>query len=506
MQILETLKKPFLRKQDTNINKVSSVVHPDKVIKNLDGEELASAWYSGDASLVQFLNMGVLDQNTQVAEQAQKIDLYRKVAIHNSEVKNCVNEIVNEVCGDIDGSDSIYLEYSGENAQLEKAIKDAFSEICATMHINTTLHDIVQTAYVDGQLVLHLTYRTSSVRKGIQSIEVIDPKFLYFDPKERKYKYSQYDSQATLYGMVQPKDKKLEYSPEEIVRVDFGLYEHGICLSYLEFGIKNANILQTLEDLLVPLRFSRSISRRVFNVDVGNLPPKRVDEVMQQIQGKFKYKKFYNQETGEISNQQHITSMVEDYWFPNRSGGKGTSVDVLDETGNLGELSDINYYVKKLYRSLNVPVSRSNLDDVDGVFDFESTATSKEDMRFFEFTNRLRAVFSRMFIALLKRQVISKGIMNEKEFDTIANDIKVQYKGQNQFIEKMRQSNLRNKLDIFSMIEPQVGKLFSVNYVMSSVLGMSDDEIDEMRKQIESEEKDPKFKKFYQSMEQEETY
>ena len=505
MQLLETVKRTFLKKKVVkNTKDVSSFVHPDNVIANLGGEELSYAWASNDVNIQNYLGTSIFNRETNtVAEQATKIDIYRKVALHNSEVKNCIDEIVNETVGAFQKENPLSIEYTDDNKAIENAVKDSFNEICSIMNISNNLHEIVRSGYIDGQIVLHLTYDNKRLKSGIRKAELIDPKFLFFDAKSNTYKYAQDPSHVALYATAKPTDPRLEFSPEEIVRVDFGLYEGYLCLSYLEFGIKNANILQTLEDLLVPLRFSRSISRRVFNVDVGNLPPKRVEEVMKQIQGKFKYKKFYNQETGEISNQQHITSMVEDYWFANRSGGKGTSVDVLDETGNLGELADINYYVKKLYRSLNVPISRSQLEDQDPMFDFESTNTSKEDIKFFNFVSRLRNVYAKLFKGVLKRHIVAKKVLSEKEFDMISDNVKIIFTSENQFIERMKQANLRNRMDVFSMIEEQIGKIFSVQSVLKDLMHMTDEEIDRMAKEIKAEEKDPKYKKFYQAQDEE---
>lgn len=498
MELFETISKPFLKKKKAlDIDKTSSVVHPDNVITQLDGEELASSWFNGDSAVTNIFNSALLDKNVILANQAVKIDTYRKLAFHNSEIKNCINEIVNEIVGGYTSGNPIAIEFSGENNQIGKVLSEVFDEMCTLFNIKSNLYKIIEQAYTDGQLICHLSYNTDTQKNGIKSAEIIDPRYFYYDRKKDVYRYNRDVHMSRMYISNQAEHPKLEFSREEIVRMDFGLYEDDLCLSYLEFAVKNANILQNLEDLLVPLRFSRSISRRVFNVDVGNLPPKRVEEVMKQVQAKFKYKKFYNQETGEISNQQHITSMVEDYWFPNRSGGKGTSVDVLDESGNLGELSDIIYYVKKLYRSMNVPISRSQLDELDNSFDFESTTTSKEDIKFFTFISSLRDVFSKFFLDILKRQLIAKNLMTEKEFDQISGDIKVVFVNQNHFIEKMRLANLREKMDVFVTVQEQVGKLFSVNYILKSVLGMTDEEIDRMFTEISEEETDPKFKKFY---------
>ena len=209
--------------------------------------------------------------------------------------------------------------------------------------------------------------------------------------------------------------EKEKYSQEEIIRLDFGLYDEFICLSYLEYALKTANILKSLEDLLLPLRFSRSVSRRVFNVDIGDLPNKRAEEYMKKLQEKFKYKKFYNNETGEISNQQHITSMVEDYWFAKRSSGKGTEVSTIDETGNLGELRDIIYFNKKLYRALNIPTSKLDIDpDANHIFSIDATETTQEDVKFMTFISRIRKVYTQIFIELLRRQSISTKVLTDK--------------------------------------------------------------------------------------------
>jgi len=257
-------------------------------------------------------------------------------------------------------------------------------------------------------------------------------------------------------------------------------------------------MLKTLEDLLVPMRFSRSISRRIFNVDISDLPNKRGSEVMREHQTKFKYKKFFNNESGEVSNQQHITSMVEDYWFANRSGGKGTTVDTLDETGNLGELNDILYFSKKLYRSLKIPVSRiSNNPETDQSWSFDETRTTKEDMKFFMFISRLRLVYSSMFKSILKREIISCGIMNEEEWNSIEQDIQIQFVQENKFIEKMKLEAFISKMGIYTNIQEHQGKLFAVETILQEIFKMSNDEIKDEFKKIKKEEKDPLFANFY---------
>lgn len=502
MKLFEALKKPFLKSAKIDINKQSSVVHPEKIINDLTGDDIKSAWFNGDYTTTKYLNTANLpDKNMLLTEQAYKIKAYRKLAFHNSDVKNAITEIVNEIINLYDNSSPLAFDMQEENKSIKEAIRNSFDEIMSIMKIKKNIYSIVEKSYIDGQMIFHCTY-DENVKKGIQKIEMIDPLFFFYDREKELYRYEQDVSANSLYSFYSPQDKKLQYSREEIVRNDFGLYEDGICLSYLEFGMKNANMLKNLEDLLIPLRFSRSVSRRVFNVDVGNLPVKRVQEVMQQLQNKFKYKKFYNNETGEISNQQHITSMVEDYWFPNRSGGKGTTVETLDETGNLGEINDILYFAKKLYRSLNVPLSRLQLDESsDHVFDYETTQTSKEDMEFFSFVSRLRQVYCETFKNILKLQVISKGIMTEKEWHNREKDIKIYFINENKFIEKMKLNNLQTALEIYSNAQEQRGLLFTQKYLLKEIFRMSDEEIENMLKELESEEKDPQYKRYYEKNE-----
>ena len=252
------------------------------------------------------------------------------------------------------------------------------------------------------------------------------------------------------------------------------------------------------------MRFSRSISRRVFNVDIGDLPNKRGLEVMNEMQAKFKYKKFYNTESGEVTNQQHITSMVEDYWFANRSGGKGTTVETLDETGNLGELNDILYFYKKLYKSMKIPLSRISIDpDSDHSFNYESTETSKEDMKFFMFISRLRSVYCEALKEILKRECIYSGtIKDEKEWESIEDDIDIFFTNDNSFIEKMNLENFIKRVEIFGNLQEYNGKLFPIQKILKDIFRMDDDEIDENFKAIQKEEKDLKYAKFYASEEE----
>jgi hypothetical protein len=491
--ILTEIVKSFIEDKNAKV-KVSSTVPKEKVLMDLnkDSESYPNTGSFFDDKQEHFGLFGMGDRSDYLHKQKEKIMKYRQMSM-NPNVVDAIDEIVNEIIFSYDDKIPLKIDIDEENETLVKAIIEKFEKILKLLDVKRSLFQIVKRGYVDGIMIMHCAFN-KNLKDGIYAIKMIEPIMLYFDTSTKTFKYYREKDFSTFQSGVD-----VEYSIEEIIKEDFGLYDNNINLSYLEYAIKSANLLQTLEDLLVPLRFSRSISRRVFNVDIGDLPTKRGKEVMDEHQAKFKYKKFYNNETGEVSNQQHITSMVEDYWFSNRSGGKGTTVDVLDESGNLGELGDIIYLSKKLYKALKVPSNRISLDsDGDKDFDFDSTRVSKEDLKFFMFISRLRQVYSSLFKEILKREVIACGIMNQDEWDEKEDLIRISFVNENKFIEKMTLDNFTRKLEIYATAQDYQGKLFSVNTILKNIFKFTDEEIDEEMKKIQKEEKNKLYSKFYQ--------
>lgn len=492
MKLNETIKRFFTSPKPSDY---SSEVPVNKVVTDLtngDGSPYTGAFFDDTQNL-----FGRTERSEIISRQNDKISKYRQLSMI-SDINVALDEIVNEIIFTYDDSVPLKIEVNIDNEKLVPAIEAAFAKIVKIGNIKRNIFGIVKGSYIDGQIVAHLAYDAKNTKTGIQSISIIDPTSFYYDPKEGKYRYLRSEMTA-MYSRSEDNPKR-EYSPEEIVREDFGLHDGKVNLSYLEYAIKPANMLKTLEDLLIPLRFSRSISRRVFNVDIGDLPGKRGAEVMREYQNKFKYKKFYNNETGEVSNQQHITSMVEDYWFANRSGGKGTTVDVLDESGNLGEIGDLLYFTRKLYSAMNIPNSRVSIDpDSDKSFDYMNTQVSKDDMKFFMFISRLRQVYSSFFKEILKREVVSTGVMKEKEWDDNEDAISIRFSAENKFIEKMKLDNFQSKFEIYGAAQEYQGKLFPVEKILGEVFRMSPNEIEDTMKQIQKEKKNPLFKDFYKS-------
>lgn len=493
MQLNEIVKS-FLKQPERN-DQESSSVRKDNTLLDMSNDlyPTGSFFDTDNVSSNLFRDYDVTDI---LFKQKEKIMKYRQLEL-STDISDAIDEIVNEIIFVYDDKIPLRIDIEEENENLIKAITEKFEKIMKLMNIKRNLFQIVKRGYIDGQLIGHCAFDKNNTKNGIKSIKLIEPSMFYFDIKDNCFKYL-IDNKSFINHQLE----NSQYSIEEIVREDFGLYDNKIILSYLEYAIKPANILKTLEDLLIPMRFSRSISRRVFNVDIGDLPNKRGNEVMQEYQTKFKYKKFYNNETGEVSNQQHITSMVEDYWFSNRSGGKGTTVDVLDESGNLGELGDILYFNRKVYKAMRIPNSRINTDpDSDHDFDYESTRVSKDDMKFFMFISRLRQVYSSFFKEILKREILACNIMTEQEWEDRENSISISFVNENQFIQKLKLENFMRQFEIFSSTQESHGKLFSIRKILKDIFKFSDEEIENELKEIQKEEKNKLFSKFYQKEE-----
>lgn len=473
---------------------LSSVVQPDKVLNDLGSDSYINTGFFDTGSNQNQLFM-TNDDTDKLMKQKEKILKYRQVAMI-PDVNDGIDEIVNEIIFNFSNDLPIKVKVNQENEKIKQKIEESFTKICLKLNLRKNLYNIVKQSYIDGQLIAHVSFDKKK-ENGINSIKTIDPCMFSYDFKSNTYKYS--ENRSSYYSQ---EDSNFTYSPEEIIIEDFGLYADGLNLSYLEYSIKPANVLRTLEDLLVPMRFSRSISRRVFNVDVGDLPTKRAEEVMQDYQNKFRYKNFYNTETGEVSKMQHITSMVEDYWFSNRSGGRGTTVDTIDETGNLGELKDIMYFYKKLYKSMKIPLSRISMDDeADHGFDYESSQTSKEDIKFFMHISRLRLVYESLLKELLKRELIYTGAFSEADYEEIKDDIEIFFVHNNLFIEKMELDNWTKRIELFANLQEQAGKLLPVEDILKQVFKLSDKEIEDTFKKIQKEEKNPLYAKFYEKPE-----
>ena len=506
MNILESIKRPFLKRIDLAKDQQTKSSTPDpRRVDSFDLDDRSPlGFFDGYAdgfadNFNYFGDQSTLDRTLNI--QKNWLANYRRIQ-RIPEVATAIGEIVDEALFNQKGSEPFTLELNADVPKnIEDKIREEFEDILVKMNIKRNLYYLFEKFYVDGQLVLHLAYniKGGQQKQGIQRIKVLNPANLFFDAKNNKWRYKDIldgtDSDILFSAFSDYRDKyDQEFDLEEIIRIDSGIYEGRVILSDLHCAVKVANNLQTLEEMLVPMRFSRSVSRRVFNVDVANMNSKKAEEYLKNIQTKFKYKKFYDLESGQISNQQHVASLTEDYWFPNRGGVKGTTVDTIDETGNLGETGDIDYFRKKLYTALKVPLGRLGIDDK-AEFDFTATNVSREELKFFNFVCRKRQQFSDLFVQLLRRQLISKKILTDKEFDDLKHDFKIIWVSENKFYERMNDEQLQQSIAMFRDYEELANKGWvSKEFLYKRVLKMSQEEIEEMQEQIKSEKSHKLYK------------
>ena len=262
-------------------------------------------------------------------------------------------------------------------------------------------------------------------------------------------------------------------------------YTKNIVIGYLHKALKTANQLAMMEDALVIYRISRAPERRIFYIDVGNLPKAKAEQYLADTMNKYRNKLVYNADTGEIKDDRRHMSMLEDFWLPRREGGRGTEITTLPGGQNLADIDDIEYFKKKLYRSLNVPVTRMEADN--GFNMGRSSEISRDELKFNKFTRRLQAKFARVFTDMLRTQIILKNIMKADEFDAIADFIKYDFATDNHFTELKEQEIMKERLDLLSSAESYIGKYFSNSYVRKNILNQTDEEIEVIDQEIQSE-------------------
>lgn len=443
-----------------------------------------------------YVNLGEGDH---AKDNAQHIKQYRAIAIH-PEVDAAIEDIVNEaIAGDLLESPlSLSLDkVEGLSNSLKNQIIDEFDEICSMLNIQDMAHDIFRRWYIDGRLYFHLVVDENNLKAGIQEIRPIDALKIRKVKEIKKtkdattgvstvekvsefYIYQDKPTSATYNG-VKIADDAISYTTSGLLDVD-----RKRVVSYLHKALKPVNQLRMMEDSLVIYRLARAPERRIFYVDVGNLPRAKAEEYMKGIMSRYRNKLVYDADTGQIRDDRKHMTMLEDFWMPRREGGRGTEVSSLPGGENLGQIDDIIYFQKRLYRSLNVPINRL---EQEAQFSLgRSTEISRDEIKFQKFIDRLRKRFSTLFTGILKKQLIIKGIITEDDWQEWKNDIVVDYIKDNYFSELKDAELLRDKLQSLDQVQQYVGEYFSKEWVMKNVLHMDDDDIKQMKKEIGGEQ------------------
>ena len=456
------------------------------------------------------------------------IKRYREMALH-PEVDSAIEDIINEaiVSDQNDSPVQVDLENLPASAKLKELIREEFKKVKEVLNFDKKCHEILRNWYIDGRIYYHKVIDIEKPEEGLKEVRYIDPlkiklvRKLKTDPTLRGAikqinannpadvetpeieEYYQYDPSATqsknALGAIgqtpfATKQRPVRIAPDAITFCHSGLVDRNkqTILSYLHKSIKALKQLRMIEDSLVIYRLSRAPERRIFYIDVGNLPKLKAEQYLKEVMNRYRNKLVYDASTGEIRDDRKHMSMLEDFWLPRREGGRGTEITTLPGGQNLGELSDIEYFQKKLYRSLGVPESRI-AGSGEGFNLGRSSEILRDEIKFTKFVGRMRKRFSALFNDLLKTQLILKNIVTPEDWETLSDHIQYDFVYDNHFAELKETELLNERLGVVAAVDPYVGKYFSLDYVRRNILKQKDEEIIEIDKQMAKEIKDGKL-------------
>ena len=450
--------------------------------------------------------------------ETELIKRYREMALH-PEADGAIEDVVNEaIVSDLYDS-PVEVELTNLNASdnLKKIIREEFKNLKEIMDFDKKCHEIFRNWYIDGRLYYLKVIDQKKPQEGIQDLRYVDPmKMKYIRQEKKKQKGQAYsshlnpltgkegkevttDQEFDEYFLYTPKPnyptgmisrsggKSIKLTKDSVVYCTSGLVDRNknTVLSYLHKAIKALNQLRMIEDSLVIYRISRAPERRIFYIDVGNLPKVKAEQYLKEVMSRYRNKLVYDANTGEVRDDRKFMSMMEDFWLPRREGGRGTEITTLPGGQNLGELSDIEYFQKKLYRALGVPESRIASE---GGFNLgRSSEILRDELKFAKFVGRLRKRFANMFNDMLRTQLILKNIVTPEDWDRMEDHIQYDFIYDNQFAELKESELMEGRLGMLATIEPYIGKYYSTEYVRKRVLRQTDMEIEEIDTQIEDE-------------------
>lgn len=458
----------------------------------------------------------VVDLEGTVRNEADLISKYREVA-QQPEVDSAIDEIVNEAITLDDDQDvvDVVLDDVQVNEKIKKAIIQEFTQILKLLEFKSEPYDVFRRWYIDGRLYYHVVVNNTT--EGIAELRYLDPRKIRKIREIRQEpihdgnpqgnatitktvaEYYIYNEKGfstknqTLGGVAQGVTQGLKIARDSIVLISSGLTDANgtLVLSHLQKAIRECNQLRTLENAAIIYRLSRAPERRIWYVDVGNLPKMKAEQYLKDVMAKHKNRLVYDSATGEMRDDRKFMTMLEDYWLPRREGGRGTQVDTLPGGQNLGEMDDVLYFQKQLYRALNVPVTRL---DSEAMFDLgRATQISRDEIKFAKFIDRLRTRFTKLFLQILEKQLILKGITTYDDWLLIKDDIKFRFARDNYFAELKETEVLSNRLNILEQVYPFIGKAYSWTWVRKNVLRQDDEEMMEMDLQIADELLNPQY-------------
>ena len=451
------------------------------------GYTTSAAGYYG-----QYINM----DGDQAKDNHQLIMKYRGVAQH-PEVDMAIEEIVNEAitASELESSVKISLDDIEANDKIKDTIRLEFDKIVSMLNFNDLGHEQFRSWYIDGRCVHHLLVNDSNLKAGIQEIRHMD------SAKVRKVKEIKYKKDQKTNVKIVDKieefyvyDEKpgqantsVKLSTDAVSYVTSGVLDEGRkkILSHLHKALKPINQLRMMEDSLVIYRLARAPERRIFYIDVGNMPRGKANEYMKDIMSKYRNKLVYDASTGQLKDDRKHMSMLEDFWLPRKEGGRGTEISTLPGGDNLGQIDDIIYFQKRLYRSLNVPVNR--LEQESQFSMGRSTEISRDEVKFQKFIDKLRRRFSAMFLGILRKQLVLKAVITEQDWEEWKDDIYIDFVRDNHFTELKEMEIYRERAGLMNEMVGFVGEYISKEWVMRNIMRFSDEDLEQMQKEIDGE-------------------
>ena len=458
-----------------------------------------------------------VDMDNSARDEFELIRRYRDMALH-PEVDSAVDEIVNEFV--VNDTNDSCVEINLDNLEVGKGVKnkirEEFDHIKNMLNFEKRAHELIRNWYVDGKLIYHKVIDLANPKKGILELRYIDPLKIKkvrqklssnnrtLTPEEKQSAKAYEWGEFVDYWLYNPRgylrggalgpvgdmsnNQGIKIAVDSITFVNSGLQDLNkrLVLSFLHKAIKSLNQLRMIEDALVIYRLSRAPERRIFYIDVGNLPKVKAEQYLRDVMARYRNKLVYDAKTGEIRDDKKHMSMLEDFWLPRREGGRGTEITTLPGGPKLGELKDVEYFRKKLYNSLNLPPSRLT-DDNKGFNLGKTTEVLRDELKFTKFIGRLRKRFGELFLDILKTQLILKGVITPEDWDDMQLHIQWDWLFDNHFNELKELEMVTQRMAMVAQMDPFVGKYFSVEHIRRQILQQNETEYKELDKQMKAE-------------------
>ena len=430
--------------------------------------------------------------------EAELVTRYREMSMQ-PECDAAVEDVINEsIVMDEDNPIEIVLDNLKQPNSIKNKIREEFETVLEMLDFSNRGYDIFRRWYVDGRLYHHIIINDKDPRDGIKELRYIDPrkirkvreKVKSKDPRTGATIYNKEQKEYYLYnpkGITSSATQGIKIAPDSISHIHSGLMDskNSLVLGHLNKAVKPLNQLRMLEDATVIYRLARAPERRIFYIDVGNLPKMKAEQYLRDMMVKHKNKLVYDASTGEVRDDRKFMTMLEDFWLPRRDGGRGTEITTLPGGHNLGEMDDVDYFRRKLYKSLNVPVTRMESETQFNMG--RSSEITRDEIKFNKFVKRLRTRFTHLFDGLLEIQLVLKGVLSRADWEEMRNTIHYDFKEDNYFSELKQSEIMTERLRLAGEIDPLVGKYYSMKWVRENVLRMSEEEIQDVDKELDAE-------------------